>query len=129
MAVFKQIATAYPNAASDTSLTSVFTYSTEYQKYAILVPPVIANTATCGINVLGYDSVTNAYYDICYGNNPYSITCNTIMSIWQSPASAASVGMFVMCDALENTVGQAKLRFLRTMTANTSIRIFARVTN
>lgn len=127
MAIFKQIATAYPNAASNTSLTSEFTFSTEYDQYAILVPPLIANTATCGINVMAYDSVNAAYYDVVYSNNPATATSG--LYPWASPASAACTGAFVMCEALLFVPGQAKLKFLNTMTANTSIRIYGRKAN
>lgn len=127
MAIFKQIATAYPEAASGATLTSVFTFSTEYDQYAILVPPLIANTATCGINVMAYDATNAAYYDVVYSNSPSTSTSG--LTPWASPASAACTGAFVMCEALLFTPGQAKLKFLNTMTANTSIRIFGRKTN
>lgn len=127
MAIFKQIATAYPNAASDTSLTSAFTFATEYEQYAIFVPPLLAVTATCGINVMAYDATTASYYDVVYSNNPATSTSG--LSPWASPASAACMGAFVICEALQFTPGQAKLKFLNTVTANTSVRIYGRMSN
>lgn len=129
MRTYKLIATAFPDAASDTSLTSAVPIPYEFDEYAILVPPLGANTATCSIRVLGSESQAGTYYDVSYSNQPNTATCSLVNQIWMSPASAAVSGAFVLCEALRFVPGWAKFQYVNTATANTgsAIKVFARM--
>lgn len=129
MRQYKLIATAYPNAASNTSLTSVVPIPGEFDEYAILVPAAFANTATCSVRVLGAESESGTFYDISYSNPPSTATCSLVNQTWQSPASAAVSGAFVLCEALRFVPGYAKFQYQNTATAHTgaAIKVFARM--
>jgi len=129
MRTYKLIATANPSAASNTSLTSSVPIPAEFDEYAILVPASFAITATCGVRVLGAESLAGTYYNVTYSNSPSTATCSLVNQLWQSPASAAVSGAFVMCEALRFVPGYAKFQYINTATANTgaAIKVFARM--
>jgi len=123
MATYKLIATAYPNAASDTSLTSAFKVDPEYTHFAIENKANITDAATSqGIQVLVSDSATGTFYTVAYSNNPATATSGT--RAWD--AAEDSAGYMIICEALQFCPGYAKLRYLATLTANTGIRIWGR---
>ena len=123
MATFKVVATAKPDAASNTSLTSAFQVPGEFSHFAVLLPANFAITATCGVRILGSDSLTGTYRDVIYSNNPATATSG--LAPWQSPGSAAVSGAFVICEALQ-FVPFAKLQFQQTCTANTGFVIYGK---
>ena len=120
MADFKKIITAYPDAASNTSLTSAFTVPGEFSHFAINVPAmsVWAATIACGnVRVLGSPTLTGTYVPVGYSNNPATTTSG--FAVWESGMTACISGGIVICEALQ-FVPYAKLQFTGTMTAATS---------
>lgn len=129
MRQFKLLATAYPNAASNTSLSSAVPIPGEFDEYAILIPPLFAVTATCGVNILVAESSSDTFYPVVYSNSPATATCSLVNQTWQSPASAACTGAMVLCEALRFSPGYAKFNYLNTATANTgaAIKVYGRM--
>lgn len=127
MAIYKAVATATPDAASNTSLTSAFAIPTEYEQFAIRVPPLFAITATCGIKILGAATSTGeTFLTVMYGNSPATTTSNTLISNWESPHSAACTGAYIICEGMAFVPGWAKLQFTATATMNTNFVIYGR---
>lgn len=126
MPTFKLIATATPNAASNTSLTSAFAVEPDFTHYAIMIPSAAAwcATTTCGIKVMASDSQTGTFYSVGYSNNPATSTSG--FALWESAGSASVGGGIVICEALQFAPGWAKLQFTQTATANASFKIFGR---
>lgn len=112
---------AYPDAASNTSLTSAFAVPKEYSHFAIVLPGLFANTATCGVGILTSDSPTGTFRKIAYSNNPATVTSTQVF--WDTPASAAISGAVIVCEALMFAQEYAKLQFTNTVTANTAFKI------
>ena len=120
MADFKTIITAYPDAASNTSLTSAFKVPGEFSHYAIKIPPMStwAATVACGnVRVLGSDTLAGTYYPVGYSNNPATSTSGFAM--WETGMTACISGGVVICEGLQ-FVPFAKLQFTGTMTAAAS---------
>ena len=129
MRTFKLVATASPDAASNTSLTSGVAIPVEFDEYALQIPSNFAVTATCGVRVLVSDSLTGTYYPVVYSNNPATAACGLVEQTWQSPASASSEGAMVICEALRFSPGFVKFQYLNTATANTgaAIKVYGRM--
>jgi len=127
MATFKKIATATPDAASDTSLTSAFYVPGEFSQYAMRVPALFAITGTCNIQVLGAQTSTGeTFYPVMYSHSPATSTSNYTAAIWKTHASAACSGAWVISEAFAFVPGWAKLQFVTTSTMNTSFAIYGR---
>jgi hypothetical protein len=126
VADFKIIATAYPDAASNTSLTSAFPISGGFSHFAIMIPAAagFCATATCNVRVLGSDSQTGTFYPIGYSNNPATTTSG--FALWESAGSCAVGGAIVICEALQFSPGWAKLQFVQTATAASGFKILGR---
>lgn len=124
MPAFKLIATATPDAASNTSLTSAFKVDQDFTHYAIQIPSNFAVTASCGLKVLGSDSATGSFFTIGYSNNPATTTSG--FAEWSSAGSCAVSGAIVICEALQFAPGYAKLQFQQTATVAASFKIYGR---
>ena len=119
MADFKIIKRVYPNAASDTSLSSAFTVPPEFSHFALVVPPTTAwcVTATCHIQIQGSADSGTTYYDVAYSQNPATATSSC--PLWEVVNSHVASGAIVICEALQ-FVPMARLRFTNTATASTT---------
>ena len=118
MADFKIIATAAPDAASNTSLTSAFKVPGEFSHFAIKVATMTtwAATIACGnVSILGSDTLAGTYYPVGYSNNPATTTSG--FAVWESGMTACINGGIVICEGLQ-FVPFAKLKFSATMTAS-----------
>lgn len=123
MATYKLIATVYPDAASNTSLSSAFAVPGEYTHFMIEMPNLRAITATCGMQVQGCDSLDGTYYTVGYSNNPATATSG--FRAWD--AGTTTPGSMVICEALQFVPGYAKIKFTATLTANAyCARVFGR---
>jgi ABC-type microcin C transport system permease subunit YejE len=131
MGVYKQIAYAAVNASSDTSLTSIVYIPPDFTDFCVQVPALLANTGTCGINLLVSDAnTTTTFIPMYYAQNQMDIktvfTTNAVYAQWYSPASVASQGGYVICPAIQYAPSYIKFQFLRTATANTGLTIWGR---
>ena len=127
MATFKQVATAYPNAASDTSLTSAFYIPPEFSQFVMRVPANFAVTSTCNIQVLAAQTSTGeTFYPVQYSHSPATSVSNYTASIWKTNASMAADGGWVIFEGAAFVPGWAKLQFVSTATANVSFPIWGR---
>ena len=129
MAVYKQI--AYASASSGTTvetMTNAFEVPTDFTEFAIQVPALLGVTATIGVQVYGATSnVTfTSFFPVYYPNAVGTVTSNSLISIWQSPNSAACLGGFVVCEALKYCPGWARFHFTATMTMLTGITVYGR---
>ena len=124
MATFKYITTAFPDAASNTSLTSAFTVPGEFSHFAVEVPAGMLITATGNIRIYGANSATGTFREVVYSNNPSTATSGN------SPAgeiglSSVRSGAFVITEGLQ-FVPFAKFFFTNTCTANTGLKVYGR---
>ena len=131
MGVYKQIAYAAVNAASDTSLTSIVYIPPDFTDFAVQIPPRLAVTGTCGINILVSNANTvTTFTPMYYSNQEMSVktlvATNAAYMQWFSPASVASEGGFVMCPVIQLAPSYIKFQFLRTATANTGLTVWGR---
>jgi hypothetical protein len=120
---YKLIANAYPDAASDTSLTSAFRVPGDFSHYCLFFPTSMCAAANCSLQLLGGSSETGTFYTMGYSNNPATSTSG--FRAWD--CGADSPGKGILCEMMQFVPGYAKLRFLSTCTANTAIEVWGRL--
>lgn len=124
MADFKLIGVMYPNAASDTSLTSAFAIPGEYSHFAVEIPALMCVTATGNIRWLGAASSTGTFREIVFSNNPATSTTGNAF-VGEASYSSVASGAFLVCEAFM-FAPYIKGKFTSTCTANTGIKVYAR---
>lgn len=124
MSVYKFIASANVNAASNTSLTSAIAIPGEFSHFAVEVPAAMAITATAQIRVLGAQTLTGTYREIVYSNNPATSTSGNARA-GEISASSVLSGAFVINEAIM-FAPFIRFQFSATATANTALQVYGR---
>ena len=131
MGVYKQIAYAAFNAASDTSLTSIVYLPPDFTDCAIKIPGLFANATAAGIRALFSNAnTTTTFTPVYFPQNEMNIktlmTTNMVNNECYAAASIATVGGFVVFPILQYSPGYVKFQCIVTATANTGIAIYGR---
>lgn len=126
MSYYGKITTVTPNAASNTSLTSVFEVPKEFSHFAFSVPTVSGwcVTSTCNIRVEVSDAEDGTFYEVGYSANPATATTGVAAESWGS--GNAPGGKMIICEALMFSPGYARLKFVNTATATADFVIYGR---
>ena len=124
MADFKFILAATPDAASNTSQTSVFTIPGDFSHFVVEVPALMLVTATGNIRVLSAQSPTGTFRAVVYSNNPATATSGNQFAGEMSTSSIAS-GAMIINEAIQ-FVKFGRFQFSNTCTANTAINVYGR---
>lgn len=124
MALQKYVGTLYPDAASNTSLTSAWAVPGEFSHFVVEIPANMLVTTTGNVRWLGAGTVDGTYKQILYSNNPATSTSGGAF-VGETPNSAAVSGAMVVCEAFQFTPF-IKAQFSATCTANTGINVYAK---
>lgn len=124
MADVKLIATVYPAAASNTSLSSAFQVPGEFSHYFIKMPTTASwsVTTTGGVALMIGETETGTFYQVAYSSNPSTSTTGSVN--WISGNDAG--GKMIICEGLAFSPGWAKLQFTTTATAQVAFSIYGR---